>query len=189
MLPHSTVVGMGASESRSHDAVYLDDLARHDDAELARALEAIRSELTARALARADVDALVADGFARGFASSAGLPVDPWLVDGLLVCAGAKVERSSMRHTCAFVRVDDAWVWDSPTLVTDVVRHLPGPRPVMRSISIVAAPEGTAVDLVSARTRTGPHELVGVRSFVVEGGRLELVSARTVRAVSHRPGQ
>ena len=56
----------------------------------------------------------------------------------------------------------------------------------MQSISVLPVGEGTAVDLVEARTRNGVHELVGVRSFTVENGELVLVSARAVNRVTHR---
>lgn len=164
-----------------------EDVAAATEGDLLGLLEVVRAELASRALARADIPAMVEDGFARGFLAS-GMPDDPWLHEGLLVCPGAKVDKSAMAHTCAFVRVDDAWVWEADGVVEDVVRYLPGPKTRMRSVSVVTAPPGTAVDLVSARTRSGVHELVGVRSFVVDGDRLELVSARAVRQVSHRPG-
>lgn len=164
-----------------------DGLQEASDGDLSDALTAITAEITSRALARADAPALIEDGFARGF-NRDGMPEDPWLVAGILVCPGAKVEASAMRHKCAFVRIDEQWVWEADGRLEDTVRHLPGPHPVMRSVTLVAVPPGTSVDLVSARTRQGVHELVGVRSFGVTQSGLELVSARAVKAVSHRPG-
>lgn len=149
------------------------------------ALVVLRAEQSRRALASADPLALIEDGFRRGF-DSKGLPKDPWMTDGILVAPGAKLDKSAMSHLCGFVRISGSWVWEAANKVEDDVRHLPGPRQQMRSVTLVAVPDGEAVDLVLCRTRAGVHELTGVRSFVVTGGTLELISARTVRVDGHR---
>lgn len=156
-----------------------------DDRTLVRALTILAAEQRRRAVERSEPTALVEKGFAEGFAAT-HMPKDPWLEGGVLVCAGAKLDRSAMSHRCAFARVDASWVWEHPDLLEDVVRHLPGAHTRMQSISLVPVSEGTAVDLIEARTRNGVHELVGVRSFVVEGDALVLVSQRSVGKVTHR---
>lgn len=156
-----------------------------DDLLLAGVLDAVQRESSRRALERCEPESLVAEGFDTGFTQK-GLPKDPYLRSGIVVCLGGKVDRSAMSHECAFVRVDSAWVWESPDKFDDVIRHLPGPRPSMRSVSLVTAREGMALDLVSAKLRMGVHQLTSVRSFEVIGGELALVSARAVNAVDHR---
>lgn len=155
------------------------------DAEITRALAVLAAEQRRRSVERCDPAALVDLGFANGFATN-GMPKDPWLVGGILVCPGAKLDRSAMNHRCAFARIDASWVWEHPDLLEDVVRHLPGPQSRMQSVSLVPVGEDTAVDLVEARTRNGVHELVGVRSFTVTEGSLLLVSQRSVGKVAHR---
>lgn len=130
-----------------------------------------------RALEGGDTEALVEDGFERGF-NSKGEARDPWLASGILVCPGSKVDRSALSHECTFVNVDDSWVWESPDRIHDDVRNLPGPRTVMRTVTLVLASEGMEVDMVSSKQRNGVHEMKSVRSFVVKGGKLELVNAR-----------
>lgn len=149
------------------------------------ALVVLRAEQERRALAAADPGALIEDAFQRGF-DSKGLPKDPWITDGILVAPGAKLDRSAMSHLCGFVRVGSSWVWEAQNKLEDDVRHLPGARQQMRSVTLVAVPDGEAIDLVLCRTRAGVHELTGVRSFIVSGDSLELISARTVRVDSHR---
>lgn len=185
---HPKRVSTHASSSPSPEHTDYVDLLRIEsvpDDDLSRALAIIRGELERRALDAADPEALTEEGFTIGFTSK-GLPVDPWVRSGILVCPGGKVDHSAMRHSCGFVRVDENWVWESPSVISDVVRYGTGPRPSMRSVSLVPVPDGTKVDLVLARTRAGVHELDGVRSFVVEDQQLSLVSSRFVKSVSHR---
>ena len=155
------------------------------DDDLSRVLLVVQAETHRRSVERADPSALIEQGFAVGFQPS-GLPRDPWIVGGVLVAPGAKIDRSAMNHRCAFVRIGSAWIWEHDDLIEDAVRHLPGAKGRMQSVSVVAVAEGVAVDLVEARTRNGVHELVGVRSFTVENGELVLVSARAVSKVTHR---
>jgi hypothetical protein len=163
----------------------LDDLSGVSDVDVRRALMVLHAEEQRRALERAEPAALVEDGFTNGFQGNA-MPKDPWLTNGILVCPGAKIDRSAMNHRCAFVRVDSSWVWEHPDLLEDVVRHLPGAQSRMQSVSLVPVGEQCAVDLIEARTRNGVHELVGIRSFTVSDGSLLLVSQRSVGKVSHR---
>lgn len=162
-----------------------DHVSRLSDRELVDLITVLTAEQGRRALERADVDALVSDGFERGF-DPKGAATDPWLVQGILVAPGVKTDRSTTAHSCTFVRVDNAWVWEARERIDDVVRHLPGPRTQMRSITLVAAPEGTSIDRISSKARHGVHELVEVRSYVVQAGELVLVSARAVSPNAHR---
>lgn len=153
--------------------------------DLERLQIAVHAELTKRALDEADTAALTEEGFRIGFART-GLADDPYLRSGLLICMGAKIDKSAMAHQCTFVRVGGTWAWEFADVVSDTVRHLPGAKPRMQSVTIVAAPLGSEVDLVTARTRHGVHELVGVRSFTITADGLDLVSTRAVKPISHR---
>lgn len=170
---------------RSSEPFDLENVAQVSDGDLRRALVVLQAEERRRAVERCDPSALVEVGFTTGFATN-GMPKDPWLVGGILVCPGAKLDRSAMNHRCGFVRIDSSWVWEHPDLLEDVVRHLPGAQARMQSVSLVPVGESCAIDLVEARTRNGVHELVGVRSFSVSDGALLLVSQRSVGKVSHR---
>lgn len=163
----------------------LDALMEWPDDDLRRVQLAVQAELHRRAVEQADPAALVEQGFTSGFHTT-GLPRDPWLQGGVLVAPGAKIDKSAMSHRCAFVRIGASWIWEHADLIEDSVRYLPGAHSRMQSISVLPVGEGTAVDLVEARTRNGVHELVGVRSFTVENGELVLVSARAVNRVTHR---
>ena len=155
------------------------------ESELVEAIAVLIAEQSRRSLARADVPAVIEHGFNVGF-SNKGEANDPWLTDGILVAPGVKTDRSANAHTCTFVRVGQQWVWEAHDRVEDVIRNSVQAKAQMRSITLVAAPEGTSVDKITSRARNGKHELMSVRSFVVSAGQLELVSARAIRSSGHR---
>lgn len=155
-----------------------------DDAELSELITAAREELHRRRLEAADIDALIEDGFDHGF-TSRGLPKDPWVRGGIVVCPGGRIDRSSFSHDCAFVHIGENWVWEAPERIHDAVRNLPGPKAQMRSVTLVVAHEGLEVDLISSTARTGVHQMKQVRSFVVRNEALELVSARAPKTRHH----
>jgi hypothetical protein len=156
-----------------------------DDRTLADLAAMIAAEQRERAVAAADPDALVELGFSQGFTGD-GMPRDPWLVNGVLVCTGTRIDRSATGHDCGFVSVGGSWVWEADDLLADVVRHLPGPKSRMRAVSLVAAYDGLELDLVVSRARAGVHQMKSARSFVVRDGALVLVTTRTPRVPDHR---
>lgn len=138
-----------------------------------------------RAVDDADIDALTEHGFTEGF-TAAGVARDPWIRSGLLVCAGSRQDRSGTSHDCTFVAVGDSWVWECGDLVNDEVRRIAGPRQSLRTVSIVAPVEGMELDVVVSRMRQGMHQMREVRSYVIRGGALELVTTRARKPDGHR---
>jgi hypothetical protein len=153
------------------------DLEGLDDDALTQLAALIRDEQQRRALERSDIDAVVAHAFGEGFRAD-GMPRDPWITGGLLVCPGTRADRSATSHECSFVTIGERWVWECEEKIHDEVRHLPGPRTTMRSITVCAVWEGMELDAIQSRMRSGVHQARQVRSFVVRNGALELVSAR-----------
>lgn len=150
-------------------------LSDREISDLIATLKAVQFE---RAVEACDTDALVELGFKEGFKAD-GLPRVPFLVGGILVCPGARIDKSATSHDCGFVRIDDAWVWESELKIADVVRNTAQRRVQMRSVSLVAVCEGTVVDLIYATARTGQHRLREARSYVVSSGELSLTQTRT----------
>lgn len=159
------------------------DLSALSDDELVTLAADVAVEQHRRALAHADPDALTEQGFEQGFTTNGGI-VDPWLVDGLLVCPGVLVEKSRGSHDCSFVSVKLAgaeasqWVFEATDKICDEVRFMPGAKKHQRSVTIVAATEGLEVDVVVAQQRSGQHTMKQVRSFKLTGGKLTHVSTR-----------
>lgn len=162
-----------------------DEIVNLSDGDLSRLIIALNGEQSRRALEGAEIGALIEEGFIKGFREREGVN-EPWLVQGILIAPGIKIEKSSSSHTCSFVRVDQRWVWEANDKVEDVIRYLPGARSQMRSITLVATPEGSTVDKISSKARNGVHQLVEVRSYIVRGEKLELVSARAIGSSAHR---
>lgn len=160
-------------------------LERIEDDELGALLGLLLEEQKRRAVEAGDVNALIEEGFAKGFTAK-GEAREPWMQAGLLVCPGGRLDKSGTSHTCGFVHIGEDWVWETPDKVYDEVRTIPGPRPQMRSVTVVGAYEGMEVDFITSRTRGGAHERIAAKSFVVKAGTLEAVSVRTSKASSHR---
>jgi hypothetical protein len=172
----------------SHDAVIewlrgLADDALHDVA------ESVRHVQVERAVAAGDVDTLIASAFEVGFGRD-GLGVSPWIertVDSeLLMCPGSLISKSRTSHRCRFVSVDDVWVWDSGLLLREDKRSSPGAHDGFRAIAVLPVVDGTELDVVTGRARTGGHAVEHVVSYVVRGGELVEVSQRDVSAKSMR---
>ena len=163
----------------------LASLSAVSDSTLSRAITIITSEIHGRALKNCDSDALIAKYFKEGF-NSKNMPLDPIMHEGILVCMGAKLDKSIMNHNCAFVRVNDSWSWENVDLIKDEIRYLPGPKSRMQSVSLIPVVDGTSIDLVESKTINSVHKLVGVKSYELEQGRLILVSSRKVSNTHNR---
>lgn len=157
----------------------LSNLVSCDDKTLSRAALIISHEIKSRAIANCDPDALISKFFKEGF-NSKEMPKDPVLLDDVLVCLGAKLDKSVMSHNCAFVRVNNSWSWEHDDLIKDEIRYLPGAKSRMQSVSLIPVVDGTSVDLVESKTINSVHKLLAVKSYVVEGKALILVSSRKV---------
>jgi hypothetical protein len=153
------------------------------DDDLHHVAESVRQVQVERAIGHGDHDAIIARGFETGFGRD-GLGVLPWVEGNLIVCPGAIVVRNRTSHRCRFVSVDDVWVWDSGLLVREDKRSSPGAEDGFRAVALVALVDGTALDVVSGRARTGGHAVEHVVSYEVRGGVLVEVSQRNV-AASH----
>ena len=167
------------------ETIDLSNLISCDDRTLSRAALIISHEIKSRALANCDPVAIIDKFFKEGF-NSKEMPKDPVLLDDVLICMGAKLDKSVMNHSCAFVRVNNVWSWEHEDLIKDEIRYLPGAKSRMQSVSLIPVVDGTPVDLVESKTLNSVHKLVAVKSYVVEGKSLILVSSRKVSTNHNR---
>jgi hypothetical protein len=145
-------------------------------------ISAMSGELHDRALAGGDLDALVEQAFLDGFTAN-GVPLMPWIHDGILVCPGYRKARSASSHDCSFVSLDGTWVWAAPNKLVDAMRDVPGAKSHRCSITLVVAQEGMQVDAVTSKSRAGGGcQMVSAQSFQVRGPELVHVTTRTMRA-------
>lgn len=174
--------------SMSEDALEgaLADLEQCDDAQLRAVISVLQERQRSRAQSRGDLDALVEMGFDRGFDSS-GRAKAPWVSHGVIICPGSVQEKSSLSHDCSFAHVGEDWIWECGELLVDEVRRgtVRG-RIHQRSVSLVGAIEGMALDVLVSKKRQNQHQLQGVTSYLVSDGALVLVDSRTVRTAQHR---
>lgn len=154
-------------------------LGRLDDDQLTNLAAAVRQEQTGRAVARGDLDQIIAQAFDTGFGQD-GLAVLPWIEGTVVVCPGGLVWSSRTSHTCRFVNVDDTWVWESHELIREDKRSTPGSRDGFRAVALLPVLEGMALDVVSGKARQGQHSVERVVSYEVRRGELVEVSQRDV---------
>ncbi|MCR9243506.1 MAG: hypothetical protein NXI31_00635 [bacterium] len=142
---------------------------------------AIRDETSRRARAAGDQDAVIAAAFEAGFTRD-GLGVLPWIEAPFVICPGGLVGKNRASHRCQFVSVDDTWIWESPDLIREDKRSMPGKEEGFRAIALLPIVEGMALDVVRAKQRQGQHSVERVTSLVVKRGRLVEVERRDVSA-------
>ena len=142
---------------------------------------AIRDEVSLRARASGDQDAVIEAAFDEGFARD-GLGVLPWIEPPFLVCPGGLVGKNRGNHRCQFVSADETWVWESSDLIHEEKRSMPGKDEGFRAIALLPIVEGMTLDVVRAKQRQGRHLVERVVSYVVKKGRLVEVECRDVSA-------
>ncbi|HSJ90936.1 MAG TPA: hypothetical protein VK917_02645 [Ilumatobacter sp.] len=141
--------------------------------------ESVRQVQIERAIDSGDHDAIIARAFEIGFGRD-GLGVLPWVDGDVIVCPGGLVSKSRTSHRCRFVSVDDLWVWDSGLLLREDKRSSPGVADGFRAVALIPVVDGSELDVVSGRARSGGHAVEHVVSYEVRVGELVEVSQRDV---------
>ncbi len=165
----------------------LSDLSGQTDGNLAALIEAAQDEQKRRAIEAGDLEAIIEDAFEQGFTAK-GMARGPWLTDdGILVCPGSIIEKSTQSHVCSFVNLDDTWAWQAQDLLLDEVRKIPAQaRTHQRSVSLIAAYDGLEFTVVVCKARNSVHEMQSSTTYTVHNGSLEVVSSRTPKVSNHR---
>jgi len=154
-------------------------LDRLDGSELANIVELARQLQSERAVARGDLDEIIAAGFEAAFGGD-GLGSDPYLEGDVVVCPGGLIWTSKTSHTCRFVSVNNTWVWESIELIREDKRSTPGSRDGFRAVALIPAATGTELDVVSGKARAGGHQVTRVVSYRIDRDGLTQVSQRNV---------
>ena len=153
--------------------------------DLHRAAETVRQIQIERAIDDGDHDAIIARAFDIGFGRD-GLGVLPWVDGDVIVCPGGLVTNSRTNHRCKFVSVDDVWVWDSGLLMREDKRSPLGTDDGFRAVALIPVVDGTEIDVVTGKARSGGHSVDHVVSFEVRGGDLVEVSQRAINSRNMR---
>jgi hypothetical protein len=171
-------------DDRDADQVF-SDVRALTDGELHHLADVVRQVQIERAIGNGDHDAIIASAFETGFGRD-GLGVLPWVEGNVVVCPGGLVSKSKSSHRCRFVSVDDVWVWDSGLLLREDKRSAPGTDDGFRAIALVPLVDGTELDVVTGKARTGQHSVDHVISYEIRAGVLVEVSQRNVVAANMR---
>lgn len=163
-----------------------DTLLTASDEQLSVTIWQLKEEQSRRAMAEGDPATVGEDGFVSGF-DRAGKPRLPYLVGGLLVCPGGKMEKSKSSHECIFVATEEGWVWDYPDGLFDDMRQIPG-RKWRQAVTVIPATDGLTFDVVTSKQTSGNPgcRMTNVRSFVVRNGSLVETQVRDRPLSAHR---
>lgn len=157
------------------------DLTALSDLDLANLGRSVADEQRRRAVEGGDLEALAEEAFAQAFAG--GRVATPWMHEGLLVCPG-RIVGTDPNHACVFCRVDDAWSWESGEHLYDRMRDaVHQGKPARQSITILAVADGSTVERVTCRCRSGQHRMTESTTYEVTREGLVLVATRRGGAV------
>jgi hypothetical protein len=163
----------------------MEQLRRLSTDELHDLAEAVRQVQIERAITHGDHEAIIARAFEIGFGRD-GLGALPWVDHEVIVCPGAIITKSRTSHRCRFISVDDVRIWDCGLLLREEKRSSPGTTDGFRAVALLPVVDGTQLDVVSGRARTGGHSVEHVVSFEVRGGELIEVYQRDVSSRNMR---
>ncbi|MFM7089103.1 MAG: hypothetical protein ACKOW9_06280 [Candidatus Paceibacterota bacterium] len=169
----------------SETVIRIDKIAELPDSVLHYAYKNIQNEINLRKIASNDLNFLLEDGFASGF-NIKGLPNEPRLINGLLLATGSKIDKNKTSHICAFVKINDKWVWESEMKVIDEIRQIPSRVSAMRTVTVTTLNEDDKVDLIECNFRNGVHRLKSVESYLLQNNELKKVSSRITKMEGHR---
>ena len=93
------------------------------DEELFELQNSISEIIKQRNLEKGDVDEIIDSAFNVGFPKIDAVGLNPWVEGSLIVCPGARIDKSQTRHICKFVVADDDWSWESQHMISDVIRR------------------------------------------------------------------
>jgi hypothetical protein len=160
------------------DAVrVLDRLDADDLSNLGEVVHQLQRE---RAVAEGDPDSIIDEAFDEGFGPD-GMGHPPWIQGSVIVCPGSIINKSKANHRCRFISVDDTWVWDSPEVMREDKRSIPGSQDGFRAVALVPVLNGMTLDVVTGRARSGQHQVDKVVSYKVRRNKLVEVAQRNVK--------
>lgn len=134
----------------------------------------LSDEIQRRSLEEMDTEALLQHIWDNLFTRS-GTSLAPIIMNNVLLCAGHRVFRSGTNHTCAFVNVNDTWVWDHQDLEHTTIRGFEGkPEGSLQSAALLPVNEGDRVAYLPCNASMGNHSLIKnqARYFEVKAGEL-----------------
>ena len=94
-----------------------------DEESLFKIQNTISEIIKERNFKKGDLETIVDNAFSVAFPKIDGLGLNPWVEGSILVCPGARIDKSQTRHVCKFVVVEEDWSWESSNMINDVIRR------------------------------------------------------------------
>ena len=88
-------------------------LSKLDEKSLFELQNTISEVIKAKNLENGDIETIIDEAFNIAFPKFDGVGLNPWLEGSLLICPGARIDKSQVKHNCKFVVVGDDWSWES----------------------------------------------------------------------------
>ena len=102
------------------DREFLEDL---DEESLFRIQNTISEIIKERNLKKGDIEAIVDNSFDIAFPKNDSLGLNPWVEGSVLICPGARIDKTQTKHVCKFVVIEEDWSWESGHIVNDIIRR------------------------------------------------------------------
>ena len=135
---------------------------------------------------KGDIEAIVDDSFNVAFPKIDGLGLNPWVEGSMLVCPGARIDKSQTKHICKFVAVGDDWSWESSNMISDVIRRDQSSKKFRQhSITLISPYEGMTVDVIMQKSQNGKHLVDSVDSYIFSNGSLKKTMSNSSRSREH----
>ena len=94
-----------------------------DEESLFKIQNIISEIIKERNFKKGDIETIVENAFSVAFPKIDGLGLNPWVEGSILICPGARIDKSQTRHICKFVVVEEDWSWESSNMINDVIRR------------------------------------------------------------------
>ena len=157
-----------------------------DEESLFRIQNTISEIIKERNFKKGDIETIVDTAFGIAFPKIDGLGLNPWVEGSILICPGARIDKSQTRHICKFVVVEEDWSWESSNMINDVIRRDQSSKHFKQhSITLISPFEGLTLQVVSQKSQQGKHLVDGVETLVFKNGKLEKTMTKSSRSREH----
>ena len=164
----------------------LNNIENLEDVELFDLQSQITEIIKKRNLEKGDIEEIIDNSFNIGFPKIDGVGLNPWIDNSLIICPGARIDKTKTRHICKFIVIDEEWSWESPHMISDVIRRDQSSKNFRQhSITLISPFEGMKVQVISQKSQQGKHLVEGVDSFEFRNGKLEKTMTKTSRSREH----
>ena len=162
------------------------ELENLNDSELFDLQNKISEIVKQRNLEKGDLEEIIDNSFNVGFPKIDGLGLNPWIENSLIICPGARIDKTKTRHICKFIVIDEEWSWESPHMISDVIRRDQSSKNFRQhSITLISPFEGMKVQVISQKSQQGKHLVEGVESFEFKNGILKKTMTKSSRSREH----